>query len=324
MSDFGQQWGSMSSDEKKKAKDKYGSRKAWKEAKNKSKNHQSNNSSKSYTDTANGRIEAPSWYKNLDGSTPSTMQSNVTEDKWNASLDRARAEKEKSKEKQNQAEMINTFSQNAAKTGKYGEDWKGFTANMSQKTKNNIQKQIRANVDEIKSDNIHTRIDANKEVRDAVGPSVYKYQTAKERFASNKESGDSYLVAGDDDQYEDYSEGMNEAHESIASKLLQSGHDFSWEDYNMHKNGGAQNSRYNYEPYGGYDNWYNNHSLYGANGFTGSKNVLSTEEVGRIETGRTKAAREYRLSDRFMDKYGKYDWAKGYYNKNINSPYRDN
>lgn len=322
MSDF-KRWGSMSSDERKAAKDTYGSREAWKEAKDKARGHQNNNSSKSYTDTVDGRIEAPSWYRNLDGSTPSTMVSGVTKENWNRSLDKARAEKEKNQQKKDQAGMINQFSQNAAKTGSYGKEWNSFTAGMSQNAKTDIKKQIRENVDQLKEDNNSAYIKANEEVLDAAGPSVYKYQTARDRFASNKVKGSSYLVRSDDDQYETYAQNMDMQNETIASKLLASGHDFSWEDYRMHKKGGAENSRYDYEPYGGYDNWYNNHSLYGANGFTGSKNVLSVEETGKQETARTKAMREYKLSDDYMNKYGQYDWAQNYYNNNINSPYRD-
>ena len=35
-----------------------------------------------YTNTKDGKIEAPSWYRNDDGSVPSTMQKGLTKENW--------------------------------------------------------------------------------------------------------------------------------------------------------------------------------------------------------------------------------------------------
>ena len=47
-------------------------------------------------------------------------------------------------------------------------------------------------------------------------------------------TNDGYDTYGDD--------ANNQANESVADQLVQSGNDFSWADYNMHRNGGKQNS----------------------------------------------------------------------------------
>lgn len=328
-------WKDMTAEQRSAAKKEHGSRANWKAAKEKAKaakqdsppasssnnNNNSGGGSKSYTDTNKGRIEAPSWYRNLDGSTPSTMTDGMTEEGWNKSLDKARANQAQKMADQKKAETINTMTQNAYKTGGYGEEWKGFSAGMSQQEQNSIKKGIGERVQEMKDDNIQDKLDAGAEARKYAGESSVKYGSAREAFASNKESDSgSYLMSSDDDNYEGYE--MNEANESVADKLVQSGKDFSWEDFNMNKNGGKQSSRFNYEPYGGYDNWYNNHSIYSANGFSGSKNVMSSSEVAGAERDRYNKMHEFKMSDDYMNKYGQHDWAKNYQNRWTGKEYR--
>ena len=122
-----------------------------------------------------------------------------------------------------------------------------------------------------------------------------------------------YLTNPTNDDFEDYD---NEEGENLADKMVATGHDFSWEDYNMHKDGGKKSSKYNYDAYGGYDNWYNNHSMYGSKGFTGSKNVMSGSEVAAAETKRAQATKDYKTSDAYMNKYGQYDWAQNQFQNN--------
>ena len=86
----------------------------------------------------------------------------------------------------------------------------------------------------------------------------------------------------------------------------------------MHRNGGAQNSQYNYDAYGGYDNWYNNHSAYSEGGWKGSQNVMDSSAIASGNQARDEARTQYQLSDEYMKKYGQYDWAQNYYNNPAN------
>ena len=273
---------------------------------------------KSYTDTANGRIEAPSWYRNLDGSTPSTMQEGLTEEGWNKSLDTARANKAQTMANEKKDEMLGRITQNAYQTGGYGDEWNTYTQGMSQSEITAAKKGISENVQSMKSDSMEDQQQAKYEINQAGGETSTKYGSARGAFASNKEQGDFYMTNPTHDDYEGYDaeDPTNAANETVASKLMQSGHDFSWADYGMHRNGGAQNSAYNYDAYGGYDNWYNNHSAYSEGGWKGSQNVMDSGAIASADQKRREVRNQYQLSDEYMNKYGHHQWAQNYYNNN--------
>ena len=267
-----------------------------------------------------GKVEAPSWYRNLDGSTPGTMQEGLTKESWNKSLDTARANKAQSMANDKKDEMLGRITQNAYKTGGYGDEWNTYTQGMSQSQITAAKKGISENVQSMKSDSMEDKQQANYEINQIGGEGLTKYGSAKNAFASNKESGDFYLTNPTNDDYEGYNaeDPSNAANESVANSLVASGHDFSWADYGMHKNGGAQNSFYNYDAYGGYDNWYNNHSAYSEGGWKGSKNVMNAGAIASGTQQRNEARNQYQLSDEYMKKYGHHEWAQKYYNNNIN------
>ena len=104
--------------------------------------------------------------------------------------------------------------------------------------------------------------------------------------------------------------------------------------------GGAENKMFTglYDDYGGYQNWYDNYSIYsGENAqqaghvqdaslrlasdnfdadynlnlgnFTGSKDIIDRDEVMRQGAARQQAGRDFYNSNEFMEKYGQYDWA---------------
>ena len=275
---------------------------------------------KSYTMTASGgKVEAPSWYRNLDGSTPGTMQEGLTEESWNKSLDTARANKAQSMADDKKNEMIQSITQNAYKTGSYGDQWGQATAGMTQSQVSGLKQQISADVQNMKETEMEDKQEARYGINQAGGESFTKYGSARDAFASNKEQGDFYMTNPTNDGYDTYgADTTNQANESVADQLVQSGNDFSWADYGMHRNGGKQNSQYNYDAYGGYDNWYNNHSAYSEGGWKGSQNVMDAGAIASGNQQRNDARNQYQLSDEYMKKYGQYDWAQNYYNNNIN------
>ena len=84
-----------------------------------------------------------------------------------------------------------------------------------------------------------------------------------------------------------------------------------------HRNGGADVSKTNsylYDAYGGYQNWYDNHSLFNDN-FTGSKDLMDFDEVMEIGQRQQDELKNYKTSDEYMSKYGQYDWAKDFNEK---------
>lgn len=351
MSDFGR-WSQMSDAEKKAAKDQYGSRAAWKEAKERAK--ASNTAPKpspspaptptpsapspskppafsNPVDTKEGRIEAPSWYRNADGSTPSVMQPGMTKEKWESGLkkaaDKKAAEQGREDARQNAIKAADNYLANHPNRGKGGiKDAEydrilkegGLNNHTYQQIKKAEGKERYEAAKDFRAERNEAYQQSRADIRDHVGASVYNRGSARDRFARNFESneGKSYLVAGDSDKYDEEYDYSQDANEGLAGKLLASGKDFSWADYNMHKNQGKQQHNYDYEPYGGYQNWYDNHSLYGKSGFTGSQNVMSQDEIAKQETERTYKRNDYLLSDEYMDKYGKYDFAQNYYQSN--------
>lgn len=246
------------------------------------------------------------------------------QDKQNA--DRIREEKKNQAKKEADAYLANhpNKGKGGIKDAQYDKILKkgGLTNHSYQEIKKVENKQKWEEKKAFQKESMLARRDARKEMRDATGYSTYDYGSARDKFIKNYNSNDeeSYLVAGDKfDPDKDYSLDPNE---KLAKDLIDSGKDFSWRDYHMHKNDGARNSRFNYEPYGGYENWYQNHSLYGSNGWTGSQNVMSQDEIAAAETKRTQDRRNYITSDEYMKRYGKYDWAQNEYNYEINNPNR--
>ena len=103
----------------------------------------------------------------------------------------------------------------------------------------------------------------------------------------------------------------------LAKNLYDSGYDYSHNEMIRHRNGGADLSKTNsylYDEYGGYDNWYNNHSLYSGN-FTGSKDLMDFDKVMEVGQQQQDALKNYQTSDEYMSKYGQYDWAKDFNEK---------
>ena len=365
MSYFDKQWADLSEAQQKAMKDQYGSRGAWRDAKARAQGHSSLDAKmaardaarasasapapspspaptpsptpsqpqtfKNPVDTRDGRIEAPSWYRNSDGSTPSTMQPGMTKEKWEASQAATAAKKnaEQAREdaRQNAIKAADNYlanhpnrGQGSIKDAEYDRILKegGLNNHSYQQIKKAEAKERYEQAKEFRSERNEAFQQSRADIRNHVGASVYNLGSARDRFQRNYASneGKSYLVDATSDKYDEEYDYSLDPNEGLAGKLLATGKDFSWADYNMHKNEGAKKHNYDYEPYGGYQNWYDNHSMYGKNGFSGSQNVMSQDEIAKRETERTYKRNEYLLSDEYMNKYGKYDFAQNYYQSN--------
>lgn len=362
MSYFDKQWSDLSDAQQKAMKDQYGSRSAWRDAKARAEGHSSLDaklaardaardsasapaptstpaapspaptpsqpqSFRNPVDTRDGRIEAPSWYRNANGTTPSTMQPGMTKEKWEASLAKASASQERDDARQNAIRAADNYlanhpnrGQGGIKDAEYDRILKegGLNNHTYQQIKREEGKERYEAAKDFREERNEAFQQSRLDIRNNVGRSVYNLGSARDRFQRNYASneGKSYLVDATSDKYDEEYDYSIDPNEGLAGKLLETGKDFSWADYNMHKNEGAKKHNYDYEPYGGYQNWYDNHSLYGQNGFTGSQNVMSQDEIAKRETERTQARKDYLLSDDYMNKYGKYDFAQNYYQNN--------
>ena len=75
---------------------------------------------KNPVDTKDGRIEAPSWYRNADGTTPSTMQPGMTKEKWERSLGNAAAKETGDDSRENAIKAADSYLASHPNRGKGG------------------------------------------------------------------------------------------------------------------------------------------------------------------------------------------------------------
>lgn len=96
-----------------------------------------------------------------------------------------------------------------------------------------------------------------------------------------------------------------------AQQLYDTGYDYSYNEMIRHRNDGAENKTMPglYDSYGGYQNWYDNHSLYSGN-FTGSNDIVSQDVAMDRQRERQTFIRDYQLGDDYQKKYGQYSWAQ--------------
>ncbi len=271
------------------------------------------------TSTKDGEVEAPSWYKNSDSSTPSTMQKGLTKEQWESKNAPIQQKKESEAAKVQAKEKASAY----LKSG--GSRDAEYDAILKEGGLNNHTYQQMTRADQ-KAAYEQTQIDRDKE-REAYNQSrldlqahkaqfgpknVYGRQSARDTHERSMARGNPKVTgpAGNEDPY---LISQNE----IAQQLYDSGYDYSHQEMARHANGGSDKSAMNsylYDEYGGYDNWYNNHSLYSGN-FTGSKDLMDFDKVMEIGQQQQDALKNYQTSDEYMSKYGQYDWAKDFNEK---------
>ena len=334
MANFDKKWSELSQDEQRRMKEKYVSRSAWRDAKAKSQGYKDLSDKQNQKTQSQGASTGQNSAQSQQAFNPKPQQSSTSynttaNNNVNASAVGAMSSRASAEDKKQQAiKAADTYLANHPMRGKgsikdaeYDRILKegGLNNHTYQQIKNEQAKQQYEANKAARIESNYARQDANYEVNQAGGEALAKYGSARNAFVSNKESGDFYMTNSTNDDYENYGDNTNNvANETLADKLVQSGKEFSWADYNMHKNGGKQNSNYNYDAYGGYDNWYNNHSAYSEGGWKGSQNVMDSGAIASGSKTRNDARNQYRLSDEYMNKYGQYDWAQRFYNSNIN------
>lgn len=234
-----------------------------------------------YTNTKDGKIEAPSWYKNADGSTPSTMQKGLTKEKWEAQNAAAKAKNEK-KEAQRAAERAPREQQQQAKTER-----RQSAAAYAQS-----RKDLQA-------------------AKDSAGKSQLGQQSGlRERFGAADQWKQRHDFISQEKQDAAWKDGR-----FVRQQLQDTGYEYTPDEIRRHKNYGREQEHNPnlYKDFGGYDNWYQNHSMFGEGGFKGTSNIVDFDQTMKRERERTSAANNFYQND-FMKKYGQYDWAQKQFN----------
>ena len=289
MAKFGKKWSQLSKKESKKMKAKYGSRSEWQKAKAKSQAHTNNSSEAKSSPVVN---DSNSKANSMDGVLRNS--NGVIVGYTGAAAAQRNAERAESRRQAN--------------ITKYGADGKGFDPETG-KNKNGYTRQQQAVADRRESAEAYrqSRLDLQAEKR-KYGPSgIYGRQSARDTHERSMNRGNPKVTgpaAVTDPK-------MIERNE-IADALYDTGYDYSHREMIRHRNKGAENGTIPglYDEYGGYDNWYNNHSLYGEKGFTGSKDVMDLDKVLKIGGQQQAAMKALKSSDGYLAKYGKYDWAQ--------------
>ena len=199
--------------------------------------------------------------------------------------------------------------------GQFKDEFSAANKNMSSEQRrsfNQLRQQTTKNARQVEVDAYKQSIAEVQAEKAKYGPTnVYGRQSARNTHEGSMAKGNS-KVTGPRDQA---SESMRERNR-IADELYDSGYDYSHNEMLRHYGGGKENKSMPglYDEYGGYQNWYDNHSLYSGN-FSGSKDLMDFDKV--METGQKQqdAMKNLQTSDDYMSKYGKYKWAKDYNNR---------
>jgi hypothetical protein len=302
----------------------------------------------SYTSTKDGKVEAPSWYKNADGSTPSTMQKGLTKEKWESQNASIQQKKEAEANKVQAKEKASAYlKEGGSRDGEYNKILKegGLNNTSYQKMvgsdkKAQFEKQKVERKESAKAYG-QSRKDIQAEKLKYGPQGVYGRQSALENQSANN-VGARYQDKGADMTAKERDEA------ALVRTLQNSGYDYSHAELQRSRGQGAyqvQND-YLYDQYGGgkegWENWRENHSIYGGENahnyddfynnpdtaevsgsftyntgnFKGSQDIMDLDKV--LDAGRNQqdAIKNYQTSEDYMNKYGKYDWAQDYANQN--------
>lgn len=344
---FDKKWSELSKQEREDAKGKYVSRSAWQDAKARSQGYQSKvektNDKAVITDSESKANEMDGVIRGKNGEIVG----------YSGAAARQRAS-EIEKNKQNAHKVVDpkeaTFKkaskylQNHPNAGKGGVRDAGFDKILKEGGMNNHmfnqmsrgkQKERYEKAQDFRKESARaygeSRVELQK-AKDAVGRrGVYHYQSAKK--IQGDKLGEYTNVAGDTDTQRERN--------AIIRTFQDSGMDYNHADVLRHMKGGAENKMFTglYDDYGGYKNWYDNHSIYSGDNaqakdhltnvnsrvggaeaehdyklnlgnWKGSQDIMAFDKVMEQGQARQQAGQNYRNSEEFANRFGKYDWAQ--------------
>ena len=144
------------------------------------------------------------------------------------------------------------------------------------------------------------------DIQTAAPKSLVNNQSARDKHQRNLDKGNP-MVTGPASQDDPIMIAKNE----MAQQLYDTGYDYSYNEMIRHQNDGAEDKTMSglYDSYGGYQNWYDNHSLYSGN-FTGSNDIVSQDEAMNRQRERQTFIKDYQLGEDYQNKYGQYSWSQ--------------
>ena len=228
----------------------------------------------------------------------------------------------------------------ANKVAEFGEDLKGYSATTGKNIQGNTQnEQMRLDREESAYAYGQSRKDINAEKLKHGPAGVYGMQSAQGKYGTGK----AYDGVGwyDDQTFDAFHKDNQLA--ALRRTFELSGSDFNYDEIQRSKNFGEFQgaNMHLYDQYGegreGYENWFNNYSIYGGeNGMTrerlqqmeqqnltvggnytydlgnfkGSQDIMEFDKVMEVGRNQQNAIKDYQNSNEFLNKYGKYDWAQ--------------
>ena len=257
-----------------------------------------------YTNTKDGKIEAPSWYKNADGSTPATMQKGLTKEKWEAQNASANRKREQEANRQ------------AAKKKADAHLAQGGTRNDQAYT--NILKEggvTSAQVQKMQRSDKKARYEQKQQDRKNEARAYQQFN--RDRADFRKKSGNTGQRKVDQRAHYEHLQktkggyGGSQAHQNAVSQLMGTGQKFS--NLDVQREMGSA-STYNmkglYKAYGGYENYMENHSVGSGNW----KSRIPQDQLGTMKQA-DDSQRQYfsdqnKMYEGMSNKYGNYEWFK--------------
>ena len=350
MANFDKKWSQLSGDESRAMKEKYGSREAWQKAKSKAQSHQTGNAGSTPNGQALNNEHSPKANDVGAAAKPAATSKYGKNTNWNK-LTKSGSVSDEVRNDPRLQEMVKDPHTGEMKN-KYAIKYSsgGIIKNPNVHNMQAVQRvqkkeaqraaERAPSFNEIQRQEKSQEADAYRQSRvdlqlhkDAVGRrGVYEYQSARDLQNSK---GPIYY-----DDTGDLTDTQKERNALIRT-FRDSGYDYNHADVLRHMKGGKENKMFTglYDDYGGYQNWYDNHSIYsGENAqqaghvhdaslrlegdnfdadynlnlgnWTGSKDIMDRDEVLRQGNARQEAGKNYYNSDSFKQKYGQYDWAQ--------------
>ena len=256
-----------------------------------------------YTNTKDGKIEAPSWYRNDDGSVPSTMQKGLTKENW---------------ERQNASRR--RMEELANKRTEAKEKADAYLASGGTRNDHNYEKILRdggttsAQVQKMQRADKKSKYEQNKKDRKAEAAA---YQQSRIDMANHRRKMGSSAERKVDQRahYEHMkktrgSYGGDEAHRGAVERLMGTGQKFSSLDIEREKGSSStHNQKGLYKQYGGIDNYNENYSV-GSGNFRGDPSLGSVKEADDKQRQHFQNRADYYNSNEYIEKYGQYDWGR--------------
>lgn len=263
-----------------------------------------------YTTTKDGKIEAPDWYKNDDGSTPSTMQAGLTKEKWEAQNASVKREKEKEESRQEAKERASAHLSSGGTRS--DEEYKKITQETGINS-HEIQKMQRADqVAKAEQNKAARQEEANakmqyhrdKKEAGAVGPGAIGVNLRGEMESQFNETGRYHK-----DEYTN----------DVISRLMGTGQKFAQLDIEREKGSNSTHDLNGLYGKMGAQEYRDNYSV-GSGNFTGAygqDEYMERDEAYATREKAQQAKYDFYNNDLVNQNYGKYDWFQT--NKSNNS-----